>query len=340
MPDTWTLVTPTGNYTLNRTFHAPKYQPGGVDTNAALRRDGRTTYQRSGDGLPTPGPLVLRGRVWNDARDIAALIDELEAIQEAAATCIEVIRVTDAGRYVYDDLSGGPPPEVVPDGLGGWEVTLELWPGRAAPAFVPTPKGGEYVGGTSATSTGSDDIEILIPEEAQFGDELYLFAASRASMTPPADWSDPPGWERVGGRQEIPTVSAGVVWRRTAQAGDATTPITLSSTAPLAHALAICVAVRGFTFEGVWRFAQQSSVNVPVELLPGDLFAAFAFSSDNAAAGPRDLDGVFPQVLHPVVGFNPAFHGAFICGEAPAITTQVFIAHEHGTGLASIAVFT
>src|SRR5690606_2622862 len=165
MPDTWTLVTPTGNYTLNRTFHAPRYQPGGVDANAALRREARTAYQRTGDGLPTPGPLVLRGRVWNDARDIAALIDELEAIQEAAATCIEVIRVTDAGRYVYDDLSGGPPPEVTPDGLGGWEVTLELWPGRALPTFVPTPKDGiSFIGSGYDANPGSSRNTITIPK--------------------------------------------------------------------------------------------------------------------------------------------------------------------------------
>lgn len=177
MPDTWTLVTPTGNYTLNRTFHAPKYQPGGVDTNAALRRDGRATYQRSGDGLLTPGPLVLRGRVWDDARDIAALVDELETIQEAAATCIQVVRTTDAGRYVYDDLAGGPPPEVTPDGLGGWEVTLELWPGRALPTFVPPGFTNEWQHYRQSSSAGAwsdsitDDLLSVFTTTAPQGDE-------------------------------------------------------------------------------------------------------------------------------------------------------------------------
>src|SRR5690606_10080717 len=174
--DRWTLRTPTGDLQLNASFHAPKYQPGGVDTNAALRRDGRTTYQRSGDGLPTPGPLVLRGRVWNDARDIAALIDELEAIQEAAATCIEVIRVTDAGRYVYDDLSGGPPPEVTSDGLGGWGGTLEPWPGRALPTFVPPGFTNEWQHYRQSSANGAwsdsitDDLMSVFATTAPHGD--------------------------------------------------------------------------------------------------------------------------------------------------------------------------
>lgn len=199
MPDTWTLVTPTGNYTLNRTFHAPRYQPGGVDTNAALRREARTAYQRTGDGLPTPGPLVLRGRVWNDARDIAALVDELEAIQEAAATCIQVVRTTDAGRYVYDDLAGGPPPEVTPDGLGGWEVTLELWPGRALPTFVPPGFTNEWQHYRQSSSTGAwsdsvtDDLLSIFatttPQGESAGNEQMLsWEGLRAAKAGRADF--------------------------------------------------------------------------------------------------------------------------------------------------------
>src|SRR5690606_28632062 len=152
MPDTWTLVTPVGDFTLNQTFHAPKYQPGGVDTNAALRRDGRTTYQRSGDGLATPGPLRLVGRVWRDDQSIPGILDELDAIQEAVAACIQVTRITSVGAYVYSDLAGGPPPVLTPDGFGGWQVEIELWPGRAEPAFVPVVP----PGGITPTSAGHD----------------------------------------------------------------------------------------------------------------------------------------------------------------------------------------
>lgn len=122
---------------LNATFSAPQYQPGGLDRRAALRRDGRVTYQRSGDGLPTPGPLRLTGRVWRDDQNIPALHDELDEIREAVAACTEVIRVTNGGTYTYHDLAGGPPPAITPDGLGGWEVVIELWPGRPEPTYIP-----------------------------------------------------------------------------------------------------------------------------------------------------------------------------------------------------------
>lgn len=137
MADSWTLVTPDGVVALNRSFSAPQYEPGGVDANAAVRRDGRVTYQRSGDGLRTPGPLRLRGRVWSDAQDIPSMVAELEEIQEAVGACTSVIRTTSAGTYTYEQLAGGPPPEVTPDGLGGFEVNIELWPGRAMPTFIP-----------------------------------------------------------------------------------------------------------------------------------------------------------------------------------------------------------
>lgn len=137
MADIWELVTPTGSYTLNPTFSAPQYQPGGGDTNALLRREGRDAFQRAGDGLPTPGPLRLTGRVWRDDRDTALIVTELNAIRDAVMTCTEVARVTPAGTYRYTNLAGGPSPAVTPDGLGGWVVEIEVWPGRAEPAFVP-----------------------------------------------------------------------------------------------------------------------------------------------------------------------------------------------------------
>lgn len=140
MPDSWTLDTPDGPYVLNQSFTAPKYQPGGVAGPGALRRDDRNTYQRSGDGLATPGPLTLIGRVWRDDQDQALMLQELEAIRAAVATCTAVTRSNNAGEYVYDNLAGGATPEVTPDGLGGWVVKLELWPGRAEPTFIP---GGE-----------------------------------------------------------------------------------------------------------------------------------------------------------------------------------------------------
>lgn len=139
MPDHWTLVTPDGNYELNASFSAPKYQAGGVDTSAALRRDDRTAYQRSGDGLRTPGPLVLYGRVWRDDMDVPEIVGELNDILDAVAATTDVVRTTPAGTYTYSGLSGGPTPEVTPDGLGGWQVVIELWPARAAATFLPPP---------------------------------------------------------------------------------------------------------------------------------------------------------------------------------------------------------
>ncbi len=138
MADSWRLVTPTGSYDLNPSFSAPKYQAGGVATPGALRRDERSAYQRSGDGLATPGPLRLNGRVWRDTQDIPEMVSELNAIRAAVATCTQVVRTNSAGTYTYGDLAGGPTPAVTPDGLGGFEVAIELWPGRAEATFVPS----------------------------------------------------------------------------------------------------------------------------------------------------------------------------------------------------------
>lgn len=136
MADRWVLVTPLGDYQLNATFYAPNLHPGGVDTNAAVRREGRNTYQRTGDGLRTPGPLRLNGRVWRDDRNIKLLVDELDDIRNAVTSTIQVRRMNDAGTYLHSELAGGPPPAVTPDGLGGWFVEIELWPGRAEPTFI------------------------------------------------------------------------------------------------------------------------------------------------------------------------------------------------------------
>jgi len=141
MPDRWTLKTPLGDLELNATFHAPKYQPGGVDLGAVMRREDHLAFQRSGDGLATPGPLRLVGRVWRDDHDIVALVDELRDLREAVAACTQVVRSTGQGTYTYDQLAGGPPPAISPDGLGGFTVEIELWPGEAEPTYVPAAGG-------------------------------------------------------------------------------------------------------------------------------------------------------------------------------------------------------
>lgn len=161
MPDRWTLKTPDGDYQLNASFAARQYHPGGVDTAAALRRDDRTAYQRSGDGLRTPGPLVLFGRVWRDDMDVPEIVGELNDIRDAVAATTDVVRTTSAGTYTYSGLSGGPTPEVTPDGLGGWQVVIELWPQRAAATFVPT----------------TDPIDILAA-----GVEFFNFSSSARTI--------------------------------------------------------------------------------------------------------------------------------------------------------------
>lgn len=170
MADRWTLRTPTGDVQLNSTFSTPQYQPGGVDRGAALRRDGRGTFQRSGDGLATPGALRLTGRVWGDSQSIPAMLDELDDIREAVAACSEVRRVTSGGTYVYSQLAGGPPPAITPDGLGGFQVEIELWPGRAEPTLLPPaicsnfndlpPGPGIPAGWTDRWSPGDYEVDI------------------------------------------------------------------------------------------------------------------------------------------------------------------------------------
>lgn len=137
MPDKWTLITSAGEYELNTTFSAPQYEAGGVSTPGIIRHDNRSTFQRTGDGLRTPGPLTLTGKVWRDNQNIPSMVTELNNIRDAVATCTSVTRTNNAGVWTYPDLAGGPTPEITPDGLGGWNVTIELWPGRAEPTFIP-----------------------------------------------------------------------------------------------------------------------------------------------------------------------------------------------------------
>ncbi len=162
MADRWTLVTPDGDYHLNASFSAPQLHAGGVDANAALRRDGRRAYQRSGGGLMTPGPHVLHGRVWRDDLDIQALVYELNDIRDAVAASTQLRRENDAGSYTYRDLAGGPTPEVTPDSLGGWEVQIELWPGRPSPTFIPLrPASHLYIYYDTSGSVGADDLNSI-----------------------------------------------------------------------------------------------------------------------------------------------------------------------------------
>lgn len=135
MADAWVIVTPQGRVELNPTFSSPTWEPGSVSGPGALRRDELGTYQRSGDGLRTPGPLIISGRVWSDARDTIEIIAELNLIQEAVRNATTAIRSNNAGEYVFQNLEGGPTAEILPDGVGGWVVTINLWPARPTPVF-------------------------------------------------------------------------------------------------------------------------------------------------------------------------------------------------------------
>lgn len=137
MPDVWTVRSTAGELQLNPSFSATQYQPGGVDTNALVRRDDRATYQRSGDGLRAPGPFILRGFVQRDDRDLGSMWTELEAIREVVRFATSVERSTSAGVTTYSGFQGGSTPVVTPDGLGGFVVELEFWPGRASATFLP-----------------------------------------------------------------------------------------------------------------------------------------------------------------------------------------------------------
>lgn len=204
MPDTWTLDTPDGPYTLNQSFAAPKYQPGSVSGPGALRRDDRTTYQRSGDGLRTPGALTLVGRVWRDDHNHALMVNELNAIRNAVTACTSVTRVNNAGTYTYDFVAGGATPEITPDGLGGWMVRLDLWPGRAEPTFVPsTPGIPAFVVAATATSDPAPSLttgSILIPMGVQPGDLMLARIVARSTMSIPfaAVGVTTPGWAQTG----------------------------------------------------------------------------------------------------------------------------------------------
>lgn len=196
MADRWTLRTPTGDVQLNATFSAPKYQAGGVDRGAALRRDGRGTFQRSGDGLATPGPLRLIGRVWNDAQDIGQMLDELDSIREAVAACIEVVRATGAGTFVYGQLAGGPPPAITPDGLGGFQVEIELWPGRAEPTYVPLATDfSDYATGAGAPEGWTNRWDACTYAIAESGGAIggkHLTTSTSSSSPILLSWDDVP----------------------------------------------------------------------------------------------------------------------------------------------------
>lgn len=198
----------------------------------------------------------------------------------------------------------------------------------------------EYVGGASNTVTSASGISVTIPEGVQAGDKLYVLAVTRSStLDVYVDWNDPAGWTRLDGSAQIPRVTLGVVWERTAQSGDAGSTLTLAADAAFQRALVIVVALRGYALtNGEWLFGEQAPVNVPVALSPGDFFGAFAFSSNNSGA-PANSDGVFPRLLHPTVGFNPTLHGAFISGTAPAPMSEVRVSHDIGATLTDVAVF-
>lgn len=183
MADRWTLRTPTGDLQLNETFAAPTYQPGGVDTNALTRREGRNAFQRAGDGLPTPGPLRLVGRVWGDSRDARAMLNELTSIRDAVRACTSVRRTTTGGTYTYEGLAGGPTPEVTPDPLGGWVVRLEFWPARAQPAFAPLGPF-ELIAADTITATVSNNPTLHLNVPAGGVGDLLVLAVASASNTP------------------------------------------------------------------------------------------------------------------------------------------------------------
>lgn len=178
MPDAWTLVTPAGPYELNPSFTAPQYEPGGVSGPGALRRDDRATYQRSGDGLRTPGALTLVGRVWRDDHNHALMVSELNAIRAAVSACTSVTRVNNAGTYTYDFVAGGATPEITPDGLSGWLVKLDLWPGRAEPTFAPHLPGGPIPArgfdSVSTVSASNPTLAVTVPP-GQVSDLILLF---------------------------------------------------------------------------------------------------------------------------------------------------------------------
>lgn len=135
--DRFIIITGDSQLELNPSFSMASLHPGGVDTSALYRRDGSLLAHRTGDGLRTPGPFILTGHVWNDARDARAARVELLEIQAAVASAQSVLRDTPAGQWWYSGFMGGPRPEVLPDGDGGYRVQLEFWPARAEPVNLP-----------------------------------------------------------------------------------------------------------------------------------------------------------------------------------------------------------
>lgn len=163
MADRWFLRNQQGQaYELNSTFSAHQYEPGDVDTSSLSRREGHRLYQRSGDGLRTPGPLVLRGRVWRDDRDLQAIWSELEAIEAAVQSCVTIERRTSRTRTTYEDLAGGPTIEIRPDGIGGYTVEAELWPGRAQPTILPVITPNVHIAAFVDGTTGMDNDRSAI----------------------------------------------------------------------------------------------------------------------------------------------------------------------------------
>lgn len=207
MADRWVLINSTGvRYELNPTFSAPQYEAGSIDTDAARRWDGARAWQRSGDGLRTPGPFTLTGFVWNDPRDPSAAWTELDAIQAAVDFCTRVERRDSRTISIYEDLAGGPTIEVLPDGAGGYAVTIRLWPSRAEATVVP------YEGhlaplafAAGVDEVGNDKVTLDFESAPQPGDleVLFCFASSTTSLV---NIETPAGW--AGGRVGLGSVAA------------------------------------------------------------------------------------------------------------------------------------
>lgn len=233
MPDSWTLVTPEGDYALNPTFAATTYTPGQVDRRAAARRDDSPIIQRVGDGLTTPGPLTLNGAVWRDDQDAQAIAAELRAIQEAVRTCTGVVRTNQAGTYTYGGLAGGPTIAVTPDGLGGWRVRIDLWPATAQPTFVPVAPPGPPVDVLAAAIIGLDQdagtLTIPIPDAPHPAGSLVILALYNvwfdASITAASGLTNLNG---LGNNAPLVSAARGRLWayRRTLGSGETTLTLT------------------------------------------------------------------------------------------------------------------
>lgn len=146
MSDHWIIIHPGGEYHLNPTFHpAGSLYPGAAPTSAAVRHASTGGFVRVGDGLRTPGPMALTGRLWSDARDWAALRAELADLEAAVRVSTALVRINPNYEYTYANLAGGPTIEVQPDGLSGYIVRLEFWPGKANVTNVPVLSGADPV---------------------------------------------------------------------------------------------------------------------------------------------------------------------------------------------------